>query len=62
MFVMTLVSLVASASFAALQDLSLPGEKWVATFDKYICAAFGEASRVVVASAAGLIPSVERRD
>jgi len=28
--------------FAQAGDLTLPGERWLATFDKYVCAAFGE--------------------
>lgn len=32
-----------SLSFAAEGDLTLPGEKWLAKFDKYVCAAFGPA-------------------
>lgn len=33
---------MASVSFAQTADLVLPGAKWIAKFDKYICAAFGE--------------------
>lgn len=35
--------LLAPAAFASDEDLKLPGEKWLAQFDKYICAAFGPA-------------------
>lgn len=33
----------ASHSMAQQADLDLPGEKWIAKFDKYVCAAFGPA-------------------
>lgn len=32
-----------TSAIAQSKDLSLPGEKWIAKFDKYICAAFGPA-------------------
>lgn len=32
-----------SLNTASAQDLSIPNPKWVATFNKYICAAFGPA-------------------
>jgi hypothetical protein len=36
-----IAALPASMAFAAEGDLTLPGEKWIAKFDKYVCAAFG---------------------
>ncbi len=34
-------ALLATSALASDEDLTLPGERWLATFDKYICAAFG---------------------
>lgn len=31
------VSLVTASSFATISDLSLPGEKWIAKFNGYVC-------------------------
>ena len=42
-FILFLSILSASSSFAAAGDLVLPGEKWIAKFDKYVCAAYGQA-------------------
>lgn len=39
-FAMNLI--LAFPAFAQAGDLTLPGEKWLATFDKYVCEAFGE--------------------
>jgi hypothetical protein len=38
---LSLLALVISPAAFAETDLSIPGEKWVAKFDKYVCAAFG---------------------
>ncbi len=35
-----LISILPTSSFANTGDLVLAGEKWIAKFDKYICAAF----------------------
>ncbi|RZA07625.1 MAG: hypothetical protein EOP11_07175 [Proteobacteria bacterium] len=39
--VLSLLALSLSPAAFAESDLSIPGEKWVAKFDKYVCAAFG---------------------
>lgn len=41
LFSSVLVVLLAQFAYGQ-QDLELPGEKWVGSFDKYVCAAFGE--------------------
>lgn len=39
---LALLAVVMPTAAFADSDLTIPGEKWVAKFDKYVCAAFGE--------------------
>lgn len=42
-FISLLAVFSAISAMAQAKDLTLPGEKWIAKFDKYVCAAFGSA-------------------